>query len=144
LRWASTAAWSPPFRSTRRLVDEMGTMIDVNVIALTRLTCAAVPGFVARGKGRSSTSPPPPRSPRRTLNGVYGATKAVVLALGNSLQSEVADRGVRVQTVLPASTATDFWAVAESKGAAAPAELTDPEAMADAALVGLDNGEAVT
>ena len=32
-------------------VDAMTRMIDLNVTALTRLTYAAVPGFVARGKG---------------------------------------------------------------------------------------------
>ncbi|MDR9829652.1 SDR family NAD(P)-dependent oxidoreductase, partial [Vibrio sp. FNV 38] len=31
--------------------DAMTRMIDLNVTALTRLTYAAVPGFVARGKG---------------------------------------------------------------------------------------------
>jgi short-subunit dehydrogenase len=126
-------------------VDEMETMIYLNVTALTRLTYAAVPGFVARGKGTlinigSATAIAP-----ENLNGVYGATKAFVLALGHSLQSEVADKGVRVQTVLPASTATDFWAVPASKGRGASAEsLMDPEAMVDAALVGLDDGELVT
>jgi uncharacterized protein len=126
-------------------VNELVTMIDINVTAVTRLTYAAVPGFVARGKGTlinigSATAIAP-----ENLNGVYGATKAFVLALGHSLQSEVADKGVRVQTVLPASTATDFWAVAESEGRGAPAEtLMDPAAMVDAALVGLDIGELVT
>jgi short-subunit dehydrogenase len=126
-------------------VNEMETMIDINVTALTRLIYAAVPGFVARGKGTliniaSATAIAP-----ENLNGVYGATKAFVLALGHSLQSEIADKGVRVQTVLPASTATDFWAVAESKGRGAPAgTLMHPGAMVDAALVGLDNGELVT
>ena len=32
-------------------VDAMNRMIDLNVNALTRLTYAAVPGFVARGRG---------------------------------------------------------------------------------------------
>lgn len=126
-------------------VNEMETMIYINVTALTRLTYAAVPGFVARGQGTliniaSATAIAP-----ENLNGVYGATKAFVLALGHSLQSEVADKGVRVQTVLPASTRTDFWAVAESEGRGAPAgTLMDPEAMVDAALAGLDHGELVT
>ena len=44
-----------------------------------------------------------------TLNGVYGATKAYVIALSPSLQHELADKGVRIQAVLPAGTATDFW-----------------------------------
>src|SRR5260221_8109854 len=32
-------------------VEKMDEMISINVSALTRLTCAAAPGFVARGKG---------------------------------------------------------------------------------------------
>ncbi|MCQ4379997.1 SDR family NAD(P)-dependent oxidoreductase, partial [Clostridioides difficile] len=32
-------------------VDAMTRMIDLNVTALTRLTYAAIPGFVARGRG---------------------------------------------------------------------------------------------
>jgi len=47
-----------------------------------------------------------------TLNGVYGATKAFVIALSHSLQHELADKGVRIQGVLPAATATDIWEIA--------------------------------
>lgn len=36
-------------------VDAMSRMIDLNVTALTRLTYAAVPGFVARGRGAMPT-----------------------------------------------------------------------------------------
>jgi 5'-nucleotidase len=46
------------------------------------------------------------------LNGVYGGTKAFVLAFSQSLQHELGDKGVRVQAVLPGATATDFWNVA--------------------------------
>jgi len=37
-------------------VDKMDQMIALNVGALTRLTYAVAPGFVARGAARSSTS----------------------------------------------------------------------------------------
>ena len=43
------------------------------------------------------------------LNGVYGATKAFVLALSHSLHHELAEKGIRIQAVLPAATATDLW-----------------------------------
>ena len=38
---------------------------------------------------------------------MYGATKAFVLALSHSLHHELAEKGVRIQVVLPAATATD-------------------------------------
>jgi short-subunit dehydrogenase len=40
-----------------------------------------------------------------TLNGVYGGTKAFVLALNVSLNHELAGKGVRVPVVLPGATA---------------------------------------
>ena len=74
----------------------MEAMITLNVTALTRLTYAAAPAFVARGAGTiinigSVVGVVPER-----LNGVYGATKAFVLALSQSLQHG-ADKGVRIQ-----------------------------------------------
>jgi short-subunit dehydrogenase len=80
-----------------------------------------------------------------TLNGVYGATKAHVVALGHSLQHELADKGIRIQTVLPGATATDLWALAGLPYQNLPKEIVmSPGDMVDAALVGLDQGELVT
>jgi len=80
-----------------------------------------------------------------TLNGVYGATKAFVIALSHSLQHELADKGVRIQGVLPAATATDIWEIAGLPWQNLPASIVmSPEDMVDAALVGLDRGELVT
>jgi uncharacterized protein len=80
-----------------------------------------------------------------TLNGVYGATKAYVLAFSHSLQHELADKGIRVQAVLPAVTATDLWELASLPHRNLPPSIVmSPEAMVDAALVGLDLGELVT
>ena len=58
---------------------------------------------------RSSTSPRSSPSRPKLLNGVYGGSKAYVLAFTQSLHHELADKGVRVQAVLPGATATDFW-----------------------------------
>jgi NADP-dependent 3-hydroxy acid dehydrogenase YdfG len=78
-------------------VEKMDQMIRLNVGALTRLTYAAAPGFVARGGGiivniASSVAISP-----ETLNGVYGGSKAFVLALSQSLNHELAGKGVRVR-----------------------------------------------
>jgi len=125
--------------------DAMTRMIDLNVTALTRLTYAAVPGFVARGKGTVINISSVVGIAPEILNGVYGGTKAFVLAFSQSLHHELAGKGVRVQAVLPGATATDFW---ETGGL--PLEHLDKSivmpasAMVDAALVGFDRGELVT
>ncbi len=67
-------------------VDKMEEMIDLNVTALTRLTYAAAPAFVSRGKGTIINISSIVGIAAEMLNGVYGATKAYVLALGHSLQ----------------------------------------------------------
>jgi uncharacterized protein len=76
---------------------------------------------------------------------VYGATKAYVLALSHSLQHELADKGIRVQAVLPGATATDLWEIAGLPWQKLPPSIVmSTEDMVDAALVGLDQGELVT
>ena len=80
-----------------------------------------------------------------TLNGVYGASKAFVIAFSHSLQHELADKGIRIQVVLPGATATDLWETAGLPWQNLPASIVmSPKAMVDAALVGLDQGELVT
>ena len=66
-------------------VDAMARMIELNVTALTRLTYAAVPGFVARGKGAVINISSIVAISPETLNGVYGGSKAFVLAFSQSL-----------------------------------------------------------
>lgn len=126
-------------------VEKMDDMIALNITALTRLTYAAAPAFVARGAGTIiNIASVVGISPER-LNGVYGATKAYVIALSHSLQHELADKGIRIQAVLPGATATDIWESAGLPWQNLPASIVmSTEDMVDAALVGLDQGELVT
>ena len=82
-------------------VEKMDQMISLNVVALTRLTYAVAPGFVARGGGTIVNIASIVAISPETLNGVYGGSKAFVLAFSQSLQHELAQKGVRVQAVLP-------------------------------------------
>jgi short-subunit dehydrogenase len=126
-------------------INEMDRMIALNVGALTRLAYAAVPGFVARGGGSIINMASISALAPEILNGVYGATKAFVLVFGQSLHHELADKGVRVQTVLPGATATDFWETAGFPLENLPGHVVMPAAeMVDAALAGFDLGETVT
>ena len=95
-------------------VERMELMVDLNVTAPMRLAYAAAPAFVSRGAGTQS------------------------------LQHGLADKGLRIQTVLPGGTATEFWGIAGA-GDYANSPLAMPvEKMVDAALAGLDQGEVVT
>src|ERR1700690_3604523 len=80
-------------------VAKMDEIIALNVTALTRLTYAAAPAFVTRGHGTIINIASIVAISPGTLNGVYGATKAFVLAFSRSLSQELADKNVRVQVV---------------------------------------------
>ncbi|MCB8876063.1 SDR family NAD(P)-dependent oxidoreductase [Acidisoma silvae] len=125
-------------------VDGMEAMIDLNITALTRLSYAAAPAFVARGSGTIINIGSIVGIAVELLNGVYSASKSYVLSFGHSLQKDLADKGVRVQTVLPGSTATEFWDIAGYAPQKTAAITMSAEDCVDAALAGLDAGELVT
>ncbi|MGF6209178.1 SDR family NAD(P)-dependent oxidoreductase [Pseudomonas frederiksbergensis] len=126
-------------------VDDMEDMITLNVTALMRLAYAAVPAFVARGAGTVINISSIVAIAPEILNGVYGGTKAFVLGLSQSMHHELADKGVRIQAVLPGATATDFWSEAGNPVENLPQEIVmSAQDMVDAALAGLANGEVVT
>jgi short-subunit dehydrogenase len=126
-------------------IQKMEDMITLNITALTRLTYAAAPAFVARGTGTIINISSIVGIAPEILNGVYGASKAYVLALSHSLQHELAAKGIRVQAVLPGAVATDFWEISGTPYQNLPPSIVmTTEDMVDAALVGLDQGELVT
>ena len=126
-------------------VEKMQEMINLNVTALTRLTYAAAPGFVARGTGTIINIASIVAIAPELLNGVYGGSKAFVLAFSQSLHHELAAKGIRIQAVLPGATATEFWDIAGTPVAHLPQEMVmTAEDMVDAALAGLAQGELVT
>jgi uncharacterized protein len=93
---------------------KISSMLQVNVVALTELTCLILPGMVARRRGRvmlvASTAAFVP-GPRMA---VYYATKAYVLSFGQAIAYELRGTGVTITTVCPGATATEF---AETAGA---------------------------
>ncbi|MGF3024621.1 SDR family NAD(P)-dependent oxidoreductase [Methylobacterium aquaticum] len=118
-------------------------LVDLNVVALTRLAGAAAQGFLARGGGAIVNIGSVVAFAPEWLPGVYGATKAYVLTLSQALQSELGPRGLYVQAVLPAATRTEIW---ERSGRAVEnlQGVMEVGEMVDAALKGFDRREAVT
>ncbi|WP_322046586.1 SDR family oxidoreductase [Paraburkholderia sp. J67] len=125
-------------------VDSMEAMIGLNITALTRLTYAVAPAFVARGAGTIINVSSVVGIAVELLNGVYSASKSYVLSFGHALQRDLAGKGVRVQAVLPAATATEFWDVAGYAKQKEAASTMSADDLVDAALSGLDQGELVT
>ena len=139
---AGVGATAPLLRSD---VAEMERMIALNATVPMRLAYAVAPGFVARGTGTIINIASIVALAPELLNGVYAGSKAFLLALSQSLHHELADKGVRVQAVLPGATATDFWDAAGLPVMHLPSEIVMPaQAMVDAALAGLAQGELVT
>jgi uncharacterized protein len=124
-------------------LDELERVMALNIVAMTRLTGAIIPRFLARGGGNiinlSSIVALAPEIPF----GIYGATKAYALTFSQSLQAELGPRGIYVQAVLPGATRTEIWErsgrdVNALKGA------MDVDELVDSALVGFDRRELVT
>ncbi|WP_431097379.1 SDR family NAD(P)-dependent oxidoreductase [Polaromonas aquatica] len=126
-------------------VNDVVTQITLNITALTRLTQAAVPTFVARNQGLIINIASALAVHSLPISAIYSGTKAFVLQFTRGLQQELAETGVKVQLVLPASTATEIWDLSGVPLAALNQEtLMTTEHMVDAALAGLDQGETIT
>ncbi len=88
--------------------DREESEVRLNVIALQRLTRAALPGMIERGRGfiinvssMAGFQPGP-------YNVTYGATKAFVNSFTEGLYEELRGTGVHVQALCPGFTRTEF------------------------------------
>jgi short-subunit dehydrogenase len=126
-------------------LDTQLRMIALNVTALTRLSHAAANAFVQRDSGAIINMASIVALAPEALNGVYGGTKAFVLAFSQALRQELAGTNVRVQVVMPGATATGFWDVAGKPVRELPPQMVmSAEDLVDAALAGFDLGEFAT
>lgn len=126
-------------------LDRIEAMIQLNVVALTRLASVATARFVARGNGIVINLSSVVALAPEMFNASYSATKAYVLSLSQTLHHEVGARGVRVQAVLPGVTRTEIWERAGIDPSNLPAAMImEVGEMVDAALAGLDQGELIT
>jgi short-subunit dehydrogenase len=119
--------------------------IALNITALTRLTHAVLPAFLERDDGVIINVASVLGIHTLPVSSVYSGTKAFVVNFSRGLQDELANTGVKVQLVLPATTATEIW---DNSGIPLSALNQDAvmstENLVDAALAGFDNGEKIT
>jgi short-subunit dehydrogenase len=139
---AGQAATTPLVESD---VDKLEEMIQVNVVAFTRLAAAAAKAFVQRGRGTIINLSSAVALAPEMLNGAYNGTKAYVLNFTQSMQNELAGKGVQIQAVLPGAVGTELWARSGLPVENLPKEIVmRVDDLVDAALAGLDKGELVT
>jgi hypothetical protein len=126
-------------------LDLADQLIQLNVLALTRLASVAAAQFSSRGRGAIINIASVVALAPEMFNAVYSASKAYVLSLTQTLNGELVDKGVQVQAVLPGVTRTEIWersGLDESK--LPPQMIMEVGEMVDAALAGFDQAELVT
>ena len=125
--------------------DSADELIQLNVVALTRLSAAASASFSAAGRGAIINIASVVALNPEMFNAVYSASKAYVLSLTQTLHSEIGKLGVQVQAVLPGMTRTEIWGRSGVDESGLPAEMVmDVDELVAAALAGFDQGELVT
>lgn len=126
-------------------IDDIETMISLNVISLTRLSAAIVPNLIAKAHGSIINIASIVALAPELLNGAYSGSKAYVVNFTQSMHHELADKGIRVQAVLPGAIDTPFWDKSGLPVDNLPSQIVmTPEFLVDAALAGFDLGEVIT
>jgi uncharacterized protein len=126
-------------------LDLSDKLIDLNITAVTHLASAAATNFSAKKSGTIINIASVLALAPEIASAVYCASKAYVLNLSLTLNTELSEAGVRVQAVLPGATRTEIWERAGIDVNKYPPEMImDVGPMVDASLAGLDLGELVT
>ena len=120
-------------------------LIGYGLLQVVFLFADSVAGFVARGQGTLVNIASVLALAPERFNATYSGSKAFLLNLSTALRTELSGTAIRVQAVLPGATRTELWGKAGIDVATLPADrVMDAGEMVDAALAGLDMGEAVT
>ena len=123
--------------------DEVARIVSLNTMAPVRLASAVASRFAQAGDGAIFNIGSVVGLSPEYGSTVYGATKAFILFLSQSLHAELAPKGVYIQAVLPAATRTEIWGHAGKDVNQLPAVMEIGE-LVDAALAGFDRRETVT
>jgi short-subunit dehydrogenase len=120
-------------------------MIQLNVVALTRLTKLLLPGMVARGRGRVLNVASTAAFAPGPFMAVYYATKAYVVSLSEALAEEVRGTGVTVTALCPGATRTAFAGTAGMEDSALFRQgvVMDAPTVARAGVAGMMAGRAL-
>jgi short-subunit dehydrogenase len=126
------------------LDDQLG-MLDLNVRSVLRLTHAALPPMLSRGKGAILNVSSVAGFSAGVRGATYSASKAWVTNFSESLDLQYRHRGVRCVAVCPGFTRTEFHDRAEMDMSGVPERLwLSTEQVVREALRDLDRGRSVS
>jgi short-subunit dehydrogenase len=118
--------------------------VSLNVVALVRLTHAALGPMTERGSGGVLNVSSLAGGQPTPGNATYGATKAFVTSFTQSVREELRGTGVKVTVVCPGFTRTEFQARAGIDSSKVPGFLwQSAEEVAAGALAALEQNKAV-
>ena len=118
--------------------------IQLNVTLLTELTLATTAKMVARGSGTVLNVASTGAFQPCPYTAVYAATKSYVVNFSLALNNELSPRGVRVLTMCPGPTKTEFFEVNNVRAAAPDALVMTAERCVAIGLRSMDRGRALT
>ena len=118
--------------------------IQLNVIALVRLTHAAASQMVPRGRGGILNVSSLAGHQPGPMNATYSATKAFVTSFTEAVHEELRGTGVAITVLLPGFTHTGFQETASVPASSVPGFMwQEADAVARAGLDGLAKNRAV-
>ena len=104
----NNAGFGVPGKFAEARLNKTMAMVDVHVVASTRLCYAALPGMIARLTGGIINVASIGGFIPRPQDAVYCATKAYLISFSEALQGELAGTGVQVQALCPGFVPTEF------------------------------------
>jgi len=125
--------------------ERESVIVEVNVLALQRITHAVLAGMVARRSGRILNVASSIGFQPGPYQAVYAATKAYVLSFSQALATEIHDTGVTVTALCPGPTETGFVSALGSDVSKVTVyrRLAQPGPVVDQGLRGMFKGKLI-
>lgn len=120
---------------------QLEQMLNVNVIALTRLSLAAVDIFKQAQRGTVINIGSVVAAMPVSGADAYSGSKAYVLNFSRALQAELSDHGITIQVVMPGPVRSEFFA--DVPAPFPDALFMDADVLVDTALTALNQGESI-
>lgn len=124
-----------------RPMDQEMMMINVDIVALTKLTKLYLPEFISRGHGRILNVSSPAGEMPGPLQAVYYASKAYVTSLSNAIWYEAKGTGVTVTTLLPGAMDSGFTRASDMQNTKLFEHMVSPTIVARAGFDGMMKGK---